>query len=235
MKKQLFAAAVAACLMGAAQAATVSWNAIGGGSSAGALDLSGTSHTCAVGETKTYALIVSGVSNLSTDSAKTLFAISSGKGNNHNEDPKVFIKQQGDGDGTSTFKYQVNGGDITDFADLTEGGKPGMTNSGSAALALTIARGADGAATITFYLDGTQIGTASFGADTDPLTYIVYGENFDGGSAYNGTWELYETDDAVLAADITVDGIRANVIPEPTALALLALGVAGMALRRRVA
>ena len=234
MKKVGFLMA-ALCVAGLAQAVSVGWNTVlesTTASSGGNIDLANTKFTCAAGETKTYALIISNVSQLSTTGDKTLFAISSGKGTNHNEDPKVFIKQRGDGDGTSTFKYQVNGGDVTDFAGNP---KPGMTNNQSAALAMTIARGDNGAGTITFYLDGNQIGTASFGADSDALTYIVYGKNFDGGSAYSGTWEIYAADGAVAAADVTVENIRANVIPEPTALALLALGVAGVALRRRAA
>ncbi len=234
MKLKTSMALIAAlCVAGFTQAANVSWGTVLGSttsSTGGQLDLTGTGYTCGKGETKTYALIVSGISGLATNADKTLFAISSGTGANHNGDPKVFIKQRGDGDGTSTFKYQVNIAGVTDFD-----GAPGMTNNQSAALAMTIARDATGAGTITFYLDGAQIGTASFDASNDALAYIVYGQNFDGSSSYSGTWEIYATNGAVDAGDITVENIRANVVPEPTALALLALGVAGVALRRRVA
>ena len=231
--KSSMALIAALCVAGFTQAANVSWGTVLGSttsSTGGQLDLTGTGYTCGKGETKTYALIVSGISGLATNADKTLFAISSGTGANHNGDPKVFIKQRGDGDGTSTFKYQVNTADVTDFD-----GAPGMTNNQSAALAMTIARDANGAGTITFYLDGAQIGTASFDASNDALAYIVYGQNFDGNSSYSGTWEIYATNGAVDAGDITVENIRANVVPEPTALALLALGVAGIALRRKVA
>lgn len=231
--KSSMALIAALCVAGFTQAANVSWGTVLGSttsSTGGQLDLTGTGYTCGKGETKTYALIVSGISGLATNADKTLFAISSGTGANHNGDPKVFIKQRGNGDGTSTFKYQVNTADVTGFD-----GAPGMTNNQSAALAMTIARDANGAGTITFYLDGAQIGTASFDASNDALAYIVYGQNFDGNSSYSGTWEIYATNGAVDAGDITVENIRANVVPEPTALALLALGVAGIALRRKVA
>lgn len=231
--KSSMALIAALCVAGFTQAANVSWGTVLGSttsSTGGQLDLTGTGYTCGKGETKTYALIVSGISGLATNADKTLFAISSGTGANHNGDPKVFIKQRGNGDGTSTFKYQVNIADVKGFD-----GAPGMTNNQSAALAMTIARDANGAGTITFYLDGAQIGTASFDASNDALAYIVYGQNFDGNSSYSGTWEIYATNGAVDAGDITVENIRANVVPEPTALALLALGVAGIALRRKVA
>ena len=234
MKKVGFLMA-ALCVAGLAQAVSVGWNTLKG--TDGAVNLSGTSYTCGVNQTKTYAVIVTGVSGLSTTADKTLFAISAGfpsSGNVPNQDPKVFIKQRGDGDGSSTFRYQSDDY-VRDFEDMTSGSKPGMKNSESAALAMTIARGADGAGTVTFYLDGSKIGTASFGASTNELSYIVYGKDFNGGNDYNGDWELYVTDDTVTAAAITADNIRANVVPEPTALALLALGVAGVALRRRVA
>ncbi len=233
--KTSMALMAALCVAGFAQAANVSWGSILGNTTTatgGQINLAGTGYTCGKDETMTYAVIVSNVSNLATNADKTLFAISSGLGDNHNQDPKVFIKQRGDGDGTSTFKYQVNDAAAADFDGSP---KPGMTNNQSAALAMTIARRENGAGSVTFYLDGVQIGTATFGAASDALTYIVYGKNFDGGSAYTGTWEIYAANGVVDAADITVENIRANVIPEPTALALLALGVAGIALRRKVA
>ncbi len=234
MKKVGFLMA-ALCVAGLAQAVSVGWNTLKG--TDGAVNLSGTSYTCGVNQTKTYAVIVTGVSGLSTTADKTLFAISAGfpsDGNVPNQDPKVFIKQRGDGDGSSTFKYQSDAY-VRDFENMPSGTKPGMTNSGSAALAVTIARDSDGVGSVTFYLDGQQIGTASFGASTNVLSYIVYGKDFNGGNGYSGNWELFVTNGAVNATDITVENIRANVVPEPTALALLALGVAGVALRRRVA
>ena len=79
--------------------------------------------------------------------------------------------------------------------------------------------------TLTVYLDGQQIGSVSgdsighyFRSAFDTLTWD---ESVETLVALNGVAN---------ASDITVTSI-----PEPTALALLALGVAGIALRRKVA
>ncbi len=47
----------------------------------------------------------------------------------------------------------------------------------------------------------------------------------------SGTYSL----DLDYVAGMTYDEVKASVIPEPTALALLALGTAGLALRRKAA
>ena len=88
----------------------------------------------------------------------------------------------------------------------------------------TAVNGIDGK-TLAVYLDGQQIGSVSgdsighyFRSAFDTLTWD---ESVETLVALNGVAN---------ASDITVTSI-----PEPTALALLALGVAGIALRRKVA
>lgn len=92
--------------------------------------------------------------------------------------------------------------------------------------------------TVTISVNGTDIATA-VGNCNGPIGSWSWGADIQGGNAYTGDarYEVFLLPAQVLdnATPLTgtelVDEIA--LLPEPTALALLSLGLAGVALRRR--
>ncbi|MGN0890964.1 MAG: PEP-CTERM sorting domain-containing protein, partial [Candidatus Spyradenecus sp.] len=84
---------------------------------------------------------------------------------------------------------------------------------------------------LTVYKDGEQLATTGTLASlfNKDMVKLAYGQNFGGSEAFALEYEVYAYAGAISAADATV----AAVVPEPTGWALVVMGVAGVALRRK--
>ncbi|MGN0857353.1 MAG: PEP-CTERM sorting domain-containing protein [Candidatus Spyradenecus sp.] len=86
--------------------------------------------------------------------------------------------------------------------------------------------------TFTVYKDGVKLKTIGGFTSLFPVDMVMlaYGQNFGGGDIFELDYKVYAYAGAITAADAT---IAAVTVPEPTVWALVAMGVAGMALRRK--
>lgn len=147
-------------------------------------------------------------------------------------------------DGTMPANYatlKVVGNQLTLVAkggfgsEVTVGDALDITAGKRTTISFTVQRGAqDAPSIVTFFANGQQIGeatTLSFGYNT-PFHYVWLSESEDVTFDFLAASRTEDGDD--LAAFLA-SAKEASVMPEPTAVALLALGVAGAVLRRRTA
>ena len=222
MKKTLLTAAFAALAFSAAQATEITWANIDGYTAGTLTNLSTPIAASGTNTVTAGALRVVATFTADGTAGKSLFSI--GNGNTPNSSPTVWL------DGTN-LRFGVGDHEKAALADrsisqLTDGQKH--------ELVLAVERSGT-TMNVSFFVDGVEI------YNYEGLTVTANGEldQFVLGNKVSmdeATQGLEFGDVTADFAAVTIDELRQTYsIPEPTALALLALGVAGVALRRRVA
>ena len=136
----------------------------------------------------------------------------------------------GDSNGQLNSPWRVlidaGSGKTIGATDVTVEGAPTLTN-GTHEVAIT-----GNGTTLSYYYDGRLLGSIKADGVAD-VSVITWGQQRPGNNVLPGAWSM----DIAYVDGMTYDEVGAAIaaLPEPTALALLALGVAGVALRRRVA